>query len=135
MTIEDDNVARIKELYRLYALGEVDPVFAALDDDVCWHSVGPQDFLPWTGQCTGKDGVRQYFEAVRAQVAVESYDPQYFVAQEDRVVAIVKLMVRDNETGRASLIEKADVFRLRDGKITEFTEFGDMAAVANLRLA
>lgn len=135
MSIEDDNVARIKDLYRQYAQGEIEPVFAALADDVCWHSVGPDDLVPWTGQCTGIEGVKRYFQSVRDHVTVESYEPQYFIAQGDRVVAIVKLQVRDNESGRASMIEKADVFRLRDGKIAEFTEFGDMAAVANLRLA
>jgi ketosteroid isomerase-like protein len=133
MTPEDRNVARIRELYGLYAQGQIEPVLAALDESVCWRSVGPTGYLPWCGECTGQDGVRRYFEAVRDSVTVETYEPQYFVAQGDRVVAVIRLRVRDNATGRAETIDKVDIFRIRDGKIREFTEFGDMAAVAALR--
>ena len=135
MTIEDRNVERIKELYRQYGEGQIEPVIAALDEDVCWHSVGPDGYLPWCGRCVGREGVRRYFDTVRENVTVERYEPLYFVAQGDRVVAVINLSVRDNTTGRISDIDKVDIFRMRDDRILEFTEFGDMAAVASLRRA
>ena len=133
MSLEESNVDRIKELYRLYAAGEIDPVIDALHEDVRWCSAGSADQLPWLGQCYGRDGVIRYFETLRQNLSVERYEPKYFVAQGDRVVSVVELTVRDLNSGRGGALEKADVFRLRDGKILEFDEFYDTAGVAALR--
>ena len=132
MTSTDDNIACLKELYQAYGEGNIEPVIAALDEDVRWCSMGSTGDLPWLGQCHGFEGVVNYFQTLAASITVNSYEPEYFVADGDRVVAIVSLSITHNATGRTSNFEKADVFRFRDGKILEFTEFYDTAGVAAL---
>lgn len=132
MTSADDNVTLLRALYRAYGEGDIEPVIAALDEDVRWCSMGSTGDLPWLGQCHGFDGVVNYFQTLAENITVNRYEPAYFVADGDRVVAIVTLSITHNATGRSSTFEKADVFLFRGGKILEFTEFYDTAGVAAL---
>ena len=56
------------------------------------------------------------------------YTADEFVAQGDRVVMLGSCEWKHRGTGKTVKTPKADVIRMRDGKIVDFMEFYDTAA-------
>ena len=125
----DRNVELIRDLYERYTMGDgPEGVLDSLADDVLWRSVGPPNRLPFARSCHGRDGVRAYFRALNQDWEMISYKVNELIGQRDRVVALADACFCHRETGKLVATSKADVFRLRDGKIVEFCEFFDSAA-------
>ena len=57
------------------------------------------------------------------------YTVDFYVAEDDRVVAVGSTSWRNRETGEKFDTPKVDIVRFKDGKITEFFEIYDTAAV------
>jgi uncharacterized protein len=125
----DRNVEIIRDLYERYTMGDgAECVLDSLADDVVWHSVGPPDRLPFARSRHGRDGVRAYFRALNHDWEMISYKVNELIGQRDRVVALADVCFCHRKTGKLVATLKADVFRLRDGRIVEFCEFFDTAA-------
>jgi hypothetical protein len=125
----DRNVELIRDLYERYTMGDgPECVFDRLADDVLWRSVGPPNRLPFARSCQGREGVRAYFRALNQDWEMISYKINELIGQRDRVVALADVCFCHRKTGKLVATLKADVFRLRDGKIVEFCEFFDSAA-------
>jgi ketosteroid isomerase-like protein len=101
----------------------------ALDQDVVWHSVGDAA-LPWAGLHRGRAGVEAYFARLDPEVRITGYELERIIAQGEWVVALARVRVRFLKDGSERSFDKADVFRLRDGRIAEFREFYDTALAA-----
>lgn len=127
------NLACVQTVYAEYALGNRAAVFEALAEDVAWTSVaGPE--LPWGGTYHGRDGVAAYFARLDAAVQITAYVAEHCIAQGEWVVTLARGHGRLLLTGREVVLDKADAMRLRDGRIAEFREYYDTAAVlAGLR--
>jgi uncharacterized protein len=123
------NVELIRDFYERYTLGD-GPEFLldSLADDVVWRSVGPPNRLPFARSYHGRDGVRAYFQALNQDWEMISYKINELIGQRDRVVALADACFCHRKTGKLVATLKADVFRLRDGKIVDFCEFFDSAA-------
>jgi ketosteroid isomerase-like protein len=129
MTETDRNVEFVRGLYERYAMGDApDCALDSLADDVVWRSVGPPNRLPFARSQHGRDGVRAYFQALNQDWEMISYKINELIGQRDRVVALADVCFCHRRTGKLVATLKADVFRLRDGKIVEFCEFFDSAA-------
>jgi len=125
----DRNVELIRDLYERYTMGDgPECVLDSLAADVVWRSVGPPNRLPFARSCQGRDGVRAYFRALNHDWEMISYKVNELIGQRDRVVALADACFCHRKTGKLVATLKADVFRLRDGKIVEFCEFFDSAA-------
>jgi ketosteroid isomerase-like protein len=124
------NLELIRSLYDRYAVGDgPECVMDSLADDVVWRSVGPSERLRFARPCHGRDGVRAFFEALAEDWEMISYKVNELIGQGDRVVALADVCFCHRHTGKVVATPKADVFRLREGKIVEFCEFYDSAAV------
>jgi ketosteroid isomerase-like protein len=134
MTIEDDNVALLKRLYAGWndtRGGSIADMFASMADDVEWHSLASGGAgLEFSRCCTSKGDVERYFGELAADWAMNYYDIEEFVAQGERVVAIGRCSWTHRRTGKQIESPKADVVRIRDGKIVAFMEFFDTAQAA-----
>lgn len=129
MSSTDRNVELIRDLYERYSMGDgAECVLDGLADDVLWRSVGPPSRLPFARSYHGRDGVRAYFRALNQDWEMISYKVNELIGQHDRVVALADVCFCHRRTGKLVATLKADVFRLRDGKIIEFCEFFDSAA-------
>lgn len=126
MTNVEQNVAMLQETYRRYASEGIQPVLDRLTDDANWCSVGPGD-LPWCGSYAGRDGVAKFYERLNEAVTVQKYDVEQVIAQGEWVVALATVTAKFKASGRVEQFEKADVFRIRDGRIAEFREYYDSA--------
>jgi ketosteroid isomerase-like protein len=131
MATEAENVAILRKAYEAWSGAKA----ANLD---CWVSIMADDArlksladgaeaVPFTRSRAGRSEIIEYLEGLTREWEMLSYDVDEFVAQDDRVVAIGSTSWRNKLTGKVAATPKIDVWRMRDGKVTEFSEFYDTA--------
>lgn len=102
----------------------------------CWLSVMADDVkltslsngspaVPFTSARKGHAEIIEYLQGLTDAWAMDSYDIDEYVAQGDRVVAIGSTSWTNKQTGKIMRTPKIDIWRLRDGKIIEYSEFYD----------
>lgn len=128
---ESRNVEILRKAYELWHESRADSAERWLDlmaDDVRWGSIGEgHEALSFASSGVGRATVAAYMEALTSAYELLEYRIDEFIAQGDRVVALGACRWRTRSTGVEVATAKADVFRFRDGKVTEFFEFFDTA--------
>jgi uncharacterized protein len=139
MSDENQNVASLKEAYRLWhdtKAGSVDHWLNLMTDDVKFRSLAqgakPMEFTR-TSSC--KDEVKDYFAGLTADWKMIYYRIDEYIAQGDRVVALGHVSFTNKRTGKILETPKADFHKFRDGKICEFFEFYDTAQAITVATA
>jgi ketosteroid isomerase-like protein len=125
----DPNTALIQSAYAHFQKGDIASLIDQLTDDVAWTTPYPREIVPHGGTWTGKDGVRTFFEQLARSYEFTKFDPHDFISSGDYVVALVSIAGHARETGVHAAEEAAHVFRVRNGKISEFREYTDARAV------
>jgi ketosteroid isomerase-like protein len=126
---EQDNIRIIKDAYDAFKRGDIPGLLNMLTDDVEWITPGPKDIMPVAGHRRGRDGVAEFFAALSSQENVEVFEPEEYIAQGDKVVAIIRYRGRVKATGRTAETPLVHVFDLTNGKVSRFREFCDTAAI------
>ncbi len=96
-------------------------------DDVEWQ-VPEMENVRYCGKRRGIESVRDFFSAIADDLELLQFEPQEFIAQGDKVVALGHYSWRVKATGREFSSEWAHVYTVRDGKIIRFHEYMDTAA-------
>ncbi len=127
---EARNVAIVKSIYEVWSGSEgggLDDVAAALADDVDWRSLadGRIEAVAFTKPRKGKADALAYLEELTRDWSMNEYTVHEYIAQGDRVVVLATVSWTHKGTGKTTRTEKADVIRLRDGKIAAFMEYYD----------
>jgi ketosteroid isomerase-like protein len=115
-------------LYGEYALGNRAAVLEALAEDVVWTSVAPPE-IPWGGTWHGRAGVEEFFARLDSAVVITGYSVEQAIAQGEWITVLARGRARVLANGLEVETAKADVIHLRDGRIQEFREFFDTAAI------
>ena len=123
------NLAVVQKLYEAFGRGDLPTILSHLAEDVTWKYLGPAE-IPFGGTRHGKEQVAQFFAAIAENLDVQDFGIERFIVQDDTVVALGHERMRVKTTGRTYETQWAHVFTLRDGKIVEFREYADTAAVA-----
>ena len=124
---EQENYQSVLRIYD--AFGRPDVVLRELAEDVEWRVYGPEGLIPYAGVYRGHEGVKCFFDRLAEAVAIEAFDPREYVVQCDQVVAIGCEKGRAKPTGREFKNDWVHVFGFRNGKVAQFREFGDTAAL------
>jgi uncharacterized protein len=127
---EHENVNIVKEAYRAISEGNFDALFECLADDVKWFAIGPPELIATAGTRYGPKEVEQYFSLLDANRELQ---PEEFIADGDKVVAIGEMRSNVKSTGSVIRSPWVHVFRIRQGKISDFRSFYDTAAVIAAR--
>ena len=127
---EHENVERVQAVYAAFGRGDIVAFMDALTDDVVWEVLGPSD-LPWFGTFHGKAGVREWLGMAMENLRFQVLEAREFIAQEDKVVALVRAEVTVTRTGRDFGGSEAHVWTLRDGKAARQQSYLNTAAVAD----
>ncbi|RZL89683.1 MAG: nuclear transport factor 2 family protein [Variovorax sp.] len=129
---EQKNVEILRDGYQRWHESRADSAaywMSLMADDIRWRSLGAGAAgAEFTRECCSKPEVQRYFEQLGAQWELISYTADEFVAQGDRVVMLGRAQWKHRTTGKIVDTPKADVHRLRDGKVVDFMEFYDTAA-------
>ncbi len=124
---EQENVRIVKEAYDAFQRGDIQNLLDGLTDDVAWVTPGPPDIMPAAGNRRGRNEVAQFFSDLSGSEDVELFEPQEYIAQGDKVVALIKYRGRVKATGRASEADLVHIFTINEGKIAQFQEYFDTA--------
>ena len=126
---EAENTKIVKDAYDAFGRGDVQTLLGYFDETILWKPVhGTARHVPTAGERRGKAAVGEFFKIVSDQVNFVRFEPKDFVAQGDKVVAIGHY-VATVPTGRGFESDFVMVFTLRDGKVVQFQEFSDSAAI------
>jgi hypothetical protein len=129
MTTETANVEILKHAYQVWADKKA-------EDITCWMSIVADDArltslaegaagLAFTRARSGKSDILEYLRGLTTDWEMLFYRIDEFVAQGDRVVAIGSTSWRNKQTGKVMVTPKVDIWRMRNGKVVQFSEFYD----------
>jgi ketosteroid isomerase-like protein len=128
-----DNVAKLKAGYRQWHESKGGSVKAWLDlmvDDVkCYSLAGGAPGAEFTATITSKKDFERYFKGLLDDWEMINYKTDEFIAEGDRVAMRGSTAWRNRKTGKVVDTPKADFWTFREGKIVEFHEFYDTAAL------
>lgn len=126
---EQDNIQLVKDSYDAFGRGDLEGLLNNLAENVEWITPGPADLMPTAGTRRGRQAVAEFFAVLGEQEDVELFEPKEFIAQGDKVVAIIDYRGRVKATGKTAETTILHVFDFKDGKVQRFREFFDTAAV------
>jgi ketosteroid isomerase-like protein len=113
------NATIIRKAYEDFAKGDVPAVLEAFDASITWHVPGHS---PLSGNYKGHDQVVGFFKrTMELSGGIFSIDVHHILAEDDVVVAVVTVKAERN--GRPAEFPEVQVWRLANGKVTEFREF------------
>jgi len=128
-----ENVAKLKEAYRQWHETKGGSVKVWLDmvaDDVKVRSLAAgAPAAPFTSEMDSKEQFKRYFDGLLGDWEMINYKTGPFIAEGDRVAMLGSTAWRNRKTGREVDTPKADFWTFRDGKVVEFHEFYDTAAL------
>ena len=126
---EAQNTKVVQEAYAAFGRGDVQGILDRLDEGIVWKGVyGAAPHVPTAGERRGKAQVREFFKQVAESVSFSRFEPKEFIASGDKVVALGHYTAT-TPLGKAFDSDFAMVFTLHSGKVTDFQEFTDSAAV------
>ncbi len=119
--MSEQNIELVKKGYQAFSDGDIETVMSIFDDNIEWVQPGESNL---SGTYHGKGEFGQYL-AKLAEKAVQ-VRPLRFLADGDTVVAFTEVMA-GSEMG-----EDADVYTVRDGKITHAQIYTDTAMMERI---
>lgn len=126
---EKDNIQVIQQMYGCFGKGDLEGLVAGCAPDITWTLVGPAS-IPYGGTRKGHAGVRDFFGKLMGSVRITAFAPADFIAQNDTVVVLGSQAGTALKSGKSVATDWVHVFTLKNGKVTQFREFLDSAAIA-----
>jgi ketosteroid isomerase-like protein len=123
------NKAALNRIIAAYAVGDLGPMLNALHADVVWTSHGPPDQLRFAGKHDGRDSCLAGLSLMAADFALHSYEIVELVAEGDIVWMQARLETSRRTGGPRHILDVANRWQFRDGKITSITEYYDSASM------
>jgi len=109
----------IRRGYQDFASGNIPAVFAAFDAAITWHVPGHS---PLSGDYRGHDQIGGFFQrTMELSGGAFSIDVHNVLADDD--LAVVLATVNAQRNGVAASFPEVHVWRLKNGKATEFCEY------------
>ncbi len=125
---EQQNVRTLVEAYSCFKRGDIEGVLNVLTDDVEWITPGLPELMPVAGKRRGRKEVAQFFFTLDKQENVELFEPQEYIAQGDKVIALIKYRGRVRATGKTVESDLVHLFTFSKGLVKRFQEYYDTAA-------
>jgi ketosteroid isomerase-like protein len=113
------SAAVIRKAYADFGKGDIPAVLAAFDKSITWHVPGHS---PLSGDYRGHDEVLGFFNHTFALCdGVFAIEVHHILAETDLVVALVTVKAERNS--RSAAFQEVHVWRLVNGRATDFREF------------
>jgi uncharacterized protein len=127
--MRDQNIAIIQKVFAAFAAGDLQTILDQLATDVDWRLETTATNIPFAGIRRGKDQVMGFFTAIATTQEQQNLQISEFVADGDNVIALGRYSAVVTATGKKIDGPVALVFKVQDGKITQFRDFVDTADV------
>lgn len=128
--MSNDNIDVIKESYAAFKRRDLQAVLDKLSEDVTWGMMGRPEDVPMAGVRHGKAGAADFFRIMSETVDMTSFEPQTFLAAEDKVFVWGHWSWTMRSTGISGENEWLHVFTFKDGKCISWRGHNDTALLA-----
>lgn len=122
-----ENKRLIKQAYQLFKNKDIKGLLALNADDVEWTGI-ESEYIPFSGTYRGKSQVEQFFTKMDAAQEIVQFEPQVFIAEDDKVVVTGHSISLVKSTGQQYEDSWVHVFTIRDGKVARFQRYNNTAA-------
>jgi ketosteroid isomerase-like protein len=126
---EAANIETVRGIFAAFGRRDLDGVLARLDETIVWIVPG-SSAVPTAGRWNGIAEVREFLERLAERLTFTVFTPLEYIAQGNRVIALVRYGGRHNATGRAFKAESAMLWTIGNGKALRFQEYTDTEALA-----
>jgi uncharacterized protein len=117
--MSDENAQLLRQAYDAFARGDVPTVLQILADQITWHVPGRS---PLSGDYKGHDEVVGFFtRSMELSGGTLRVDVDEIVADGERVIVLTTVSAERN--GRHWSTPEVHVWRVVDGRATEFCEY------------
>ena len=123
-----NNKEIVQKAYECFGRGDIPGLMELYSDDVSW-TIPEVENAPISGTRNGKAAVADFFEQLAGLEEFTHFAPNEFIAEGDRVVVLGSSAGKVIPTGKSFTTDWVHICTVRDGKITNFLEFFDNAAV------
>lgn len=127
------NVAILSDAYQRWhdtKGGSIDHWMSLMEDEIQFMSLAQGAVgAEFTAAATSRSQVGGYFAGLTTQWEMIHFTVDEFIAENDRVVMLGSTAWTNKSTGKTVETPKADVLRMKNGKIVEFAEFYDTAGM------
>ena len=113
--------------YQMFLKGDIQGVLDMCADDIEWTSADLPS-VPFAGAFHGRAGVMDFFQKLGTSVEFLNYQPQSFIADEDKVAVSGVSTVRVRATGATYDDIWVHIFTMKNGKTVRFEQFHNTAA-------
>ena len=121
---EQENTKVIQQAYDYFKNGNIEGVLSLMSSDVDWRLPNVEN-MPHSGTRKGIEQVTEFFSTLAETQDAKLFDPNQFIAQGEKVVALGSYIWNVKSTGREYASDFVHVFTVRDGKIAGFDEYFD----------
>ena len=125
---EQYNITFIRQVYADFKSGNISTLLSKMDANISWE-IPEITNVPFAGKRQGRETVADFFTQLAAAQEVLRFEPNDFIAQGNRVVALGNYKWRVRETGRTYQSNFAHVFTIQNASVVAFLEYNDTAAV------
>jgi uncharacterized protein len=121
------NKQLVMQAYQLFKDNDIQGMLALYADEIEWQGV-ESELIPFAGVYRGREQVSRFFSELAQAQDVMMFEPQTFIAEDDKVAVTGQSSWRVKSTGQTYDNPWAHVFTIRDGKVVSFQQYNDTAA-------
>lgn len=126
---EQANIQAVRDIYAGFASGDMNAILANMDETIVWQHPGSGEGIPFAGTFEGKAGVLRFFELAMQSIDVLDQRVLELISDAGRVVVLGYEHMRVKSTGQEYRSNWVHLYTFRNGKIVQFEEFIDTAAL------
>jgi ketosteroid isomerase-like protein len=123
------NIETVRGMCDALGRGQSAGVLDRLDETIVWIVPG-STAVPMAGRRHGIEEVRGFLDERARSLTLTTFETREFLAQGNRVIALVHYEGTVNATGRTFSVESAMLWTLGNGRALRFREYTDTQALA-----
>ena len=95
----EQNIAETQKLFEAFGAGDIPKILTFLNEDIRIEFYGPEDIIPYAGTYNGLGEAQTFFETVLSSVDIHIFEPEEFLADQDKVIVTGHLHLTAKSTG------------------------------------
>jgi len=128
--MSNKNVELIQNAYANFLQGNIPKILDILSDEVEWFLQGTKE-IPFAGTFKGKNGVLNFFQKIGATTEFNSFNPNEFFSNENKVVVLGESEAITKSTNKKTNTRWVHEWTLSNGKVTNYYNYLDTAEIAD----
>jgi ketosteroid isomerase-like protein len=126
---EENNTELIKQAYAAFKRADMKTLLSLFTEDFAFQHPMPRAIWPFAGSRRGHKGFVEFVQGSSLVIEREHFEANEFIAQGDYVVVLLSERMRANATNIVFDNPHVHVFKIVEGKITQFLIFEDTAPI------